>query len=351
MNDLAELLRELPDDYEASSKSSGALLRKRGVLSAGNLLLLCLFHLLNGCSLLEVGLISKLAKFGSMSDVAFMKRFEKCAEWFRQISERLIGAIQIKSQKPASLTDYRILAIDGSVVTEKGKSKREYMLHYALDVFSMGTAIYKITTQKTGESLLNFDLKPKDLAIVDRAYISRAGIEHCIKSGADCIIRYRKNSFKVYDSENNEVNLLKELAPLKHEEEKEFNVYMRNSKGAIVPIRMCAKKKDEEAVNDTEKRLKKQSIKQQCEMSDDTKAFNNYIVVVTTLPDTVTCHEVLETYRFRWQVEIYFKRLKSLLDFGQLPKRREESIIAWLNGKMMLALLIEKSIASKAFSP
>jgi IS4 transposase len=53
----------------------------------------------------------------------------------------------------------------------------------------------------------------------------------------------------------------------------------------------------------------------------------------------------------RWQVEIYFKRLKSILNFGELPKRRPGSVVAWLNGKLMVALLLEMIISKAAFPP
>jgi hypothetical protein len=79
--------------------------------------------------------------------------------------------------------------------------------------------------------------------------------------------------------------------------------------------------------------------------------FNEYVVVVTPLPDSVTADEVLETYRRRWQVGIRFKRLKSILDFGDLPKKNPAASEAWLNGKITAALLIEAFIAKASFSP
>jgi IS4 transposase len=79
--------------------------------------------------------------------------------------------------------------------------------------------------------------------------------------------------------------------------------------------------------------------------------FNEYVVVVTSLPDSVTAEEVLETYRWRRQVEIRFKRLKSILDFGDLPKKNPAASEAWLNGKITVALLIEAFIAKASFSP
>lgn len=61
--------------------------------------------------------------------------------------------------------------------------------------------------------------------------------------------------------------------------------------------------------------------------------------------------EILDLYRYRWQVELYFKRLKSILNYGELPKKSEKSIFAWLNGKLMVALLVESVIGSADFSP
>jgi IS4 transposase len=53
----------------------------------------------------------------------------------------------------------------------------------------------------------------------------------------------------------------------------------------------------------------------------------------------------------RWQVEIHFKRLKSILKIGELQKRRENNVIAWINGKLMIALLLEIALAKASFSP
>jgi hypothetical protein len=51
------------------------------------------------------------------------------------------------------------------------------------------------------------------------------------------------------------------------------------------------------------------------------------------------------------QVEIHFKRLKSIPDFGDLPKKNPAASEARLNGKILAALLIEAFIAKASFSP
>jgi IS4 transposase len=58
------------------------------------------------------------------------------------------------------------------------------------------------------------------------------------------------------------------------------------------------------------------------------------VVLTYRLHYSVATEEVLETYRWRWQAGIHFKRLKSILDFGDLPKKNPVASEAWLNGKI-----------------
>ena len=51
---------------------------------------------------------------------------------------------------------------------------------------------------------------------------------------------------------------------------------------------------------------------------------------------------VLECYRLRWQIELTFKRLKSIVQLGHLPKQNDHSSRAWLYGKLFVALLTQK---------
>jgi len=70
-----------------------------------------------------------------------------------------------------------------------------------------------------------------------------------------------------------------------------------------------------------------------------------YIFVFTTLGADVPATAILEIYRGRWQVELAFKRLKSLLALGHLKKVDPQGAKAWLQGKLLVAILIETLIA------
>jgi hypothetical protein len=174
---------------------------------------------------------------------------------------------------------------------------------------------------------------------------------HCTGSGADYIFRLRSRSFHIYDDQDAQVDLLSQFAGLHPGESKDIFGYARAADGVRVPIRVCVTRKTAEAIKATMKRLARKSSKNQKKASETTKQFNEYVVVATSLPLSVSAEEVMETYRLRWQVECYFKRLKSIMDFGEMPKKREDSILSWLNGKIMVALMIEILLSAKSFSP
>jgi len=67
------------------------------------------------------------------------------------------------------------------------------------------------------------------------------------------------------------------------------------------------------------------------------------VIVFTTDLSTPT-ETILEWYRVRWQIELTFKRLKSLAQLGHLPKYDAQGSRAWLYGKLFVALLTEKLV-------
>jgi len=121
----------------------------------------------------------------------------------------------------------------------------------------------------------------------------------------------------------------------------------------VIEGRICAVRKSEDAIRKAHRKCKKTSRKSGFKPQDTTLFINEFMIVFTTLPEKeFSLKKILELYRWRWQIELVFKRLKSLLQLGCLPKTTGHSAVAWLYGKMLLALLIEKiSIQGCAFSP
>jgi hypothetical protein len=350
MPTVAQLLPLLANDYEAKCLELKIIQRKREIQTPADLMLLCLFHLINGCSLIDISEIARLTNIADISDVGFMKRFAQSGEWFEWITGEIVTKQLANYTKPAFLEAYRPIAVDASDVVEKGRSGKTYRLHYAIDIFSLQSYLYKITKEEVGESLINFSFAKGDLVMGDRVYGTITGIEHCLKCGADYLLRLRTNCFNIFDFDGNRIEILSKIGHLNFEESTEFTGYIYYSKERIIPIRVCAKRKSEEACRKAKKQLERKASKKQQVFSDKAKKLNEYIIVATSLPSEVLCDDILETYRYRWQVENYFKRLKSIMNFGDLPKKNEKSSLAWLKGKLMIALLMETLISGSFFS-
>ena len=65
-----------------------------------------------------------------------------------------------------------------------------------------------------------------------------------------------------------------------------------------------------------------------------------FMIVVTSLPARgYKAKDILAVYRLRWQIELAFKRLKSLLHMDKLPTRTERTSRSWLYAHLIVALL------------
>ena len=209
---------------------------------------------------------------------------------------------------------------------------------------------FKITEQSTGETLKNFTINENDLIIGDRAYASLSGIEYCLDNGGNFILRIKNKAFNIYN-ENKEKIILTNWLKTVEKEVSEITVYFKDNNNNYRELRICAVKKTQEEILIEEKRLKRSDSKRQRKTSEETKFSHRYIFVITLLPKTISAEKILEFYRLRWQIELVFKRYKSILGMGSIPTKTKEASEVWLNGKMLIAILIEKYLGDIDFSP
>lgn len=347
--ELKDIMGMLPEGYKEACWETKAMSRKRGIQNEEALLTMCLYYAYNR-SLIEVQNYAKTFLSLNISDVGFMKRFIRCNDWIKWINTHMTKEEHQMYAKPSQLENYRVMAIDASDIVSRGAVKQTWRLHYAVNLFSMNSEMFQITPEKTGESLKNFALQPKDLVLGDRIYATITGIEYCLKSGADFVMRLRSKAFLLYDNDGNTVKL-SELLKSVAQESRDFRVFYRNSAQELKPLRLCAVQKTDQEKEFERKRTHRQESKKQKKLSEETKFTHNYFFVVTSLDETFSAEQILALYRLRWQVEMVFKRYKSILNMGSMPTKTAKSSEAWLNCKMLIALLIEKMLSTVDFPP
>ena len=148
------------------------------------------------------------------------------------------------------------------------------------------------------------------------------------------------------------MDLLSRLRALPLGQLGEWNAVFQH-KDKAYPVRICSIRKSREAAERAQRKVRE---KARCHGSKDVQPESlelaQYILVLTTLPARYSCREVLDLYRCRWQVELAFKRLKTLLNTGHIPKSSDGSARAWMQAKILCALLLERLLLeAEIFSP
>jgi hypothetical protein len=184
---------------------------------------------------------------------------------------------------------------------------------------------------------------PHELILADAGYCSIAGIEYVWQHGADALVRVNPQSFMAYSAHGRRFSLLPRLRTLsKVGQVGEWQVVLHGQASAFAG-RLCALRKSDCAVQQAHRRLLRNASKKQMINSPGTLELAKYVIVFTTRSSGSTA-DVLRSYRMRWQIEMAFKRLKSLAQLGHLPKHDDRSSRASLYGKLLVTLLAEKLI-------
>jgi hypothetical protein len=236
--------------------------------------------------------------------------------------------------------------VDGTIVREPGKTGSQWRILYSLQLPTLSCDFFEINGTVgvgTGESFRRVPIAPHELVVGDAGYWSTAGIEFVRSRGADVLVRVKPQIFVAYGLKGRRVVLLSRLRTLRQPGQiGEWKVVLRGE-AASIEGRVCAIRKSEHAIQQAHRRLQRNASKKQTTMGPDTLAYASYVIVFTTL-QTESAKEVLEYYRVRWQIELVFKRMKTLAGLGHLPKHDDRSSRAWLYGKLLVALLTQKLI-------
>lgn len=350
------LVTFLPEGWEDLGRQSGALRRTRGFLDAERLLRTLLLYLVEGRSLKETALRVKRAGLASVSSVAIWKRLKHSGEWFRLMNESLLMSWHRRESPRELASGRRVRLVDGTSVCEPGKTGSSWRIHYAVELSTLRCDCVGIFDKGSGETFKRFDVEKGDVLIGDRIYANRPGIAHVLCKGGDVVVRMPYSNVPLADKKGKPIRLLPHLRRLRTCQTREWSWFMpaQSKGGQPVPVRVCAIKKSAAATEQARKKMRRKAqTNGTFTPSPESLEAAAYFFVLTTLSKAeASTQQVLELYRGRWQIELVFKRLKSILGLGHLPKQEPDGARAWLQGKLFVATLVETLIAAgEAFSP
>jgi hypothetical protein len=340
----------LPADWRSSARELGALTRARGVKDEEVLLQLLMMHTAGGLSLKQTSMRAAELGIAEISSVALFKRL-RCAEpWLRHLSAQMVQGMAAKMKElPQSGRRWRIM--DATDIVEPGRTGSHWNLHYSLRLPELACDHFEVSDQQGGESFVRLPVKPADVVIADRGYAHRRGIAYLLDAKADVLVRVRFRN-ALFDENEDPLPLLEKLRGLKQSRCGEWSVsFVWENKR--YKARLCAVRKSALHAAQARKKALNKSRRKGQQIKPLTLELADYVLILTTLPKTdYSTKEILEIYRCRWQVELAFKRLKGLLAIGYVPKTDPDSARAWMQGKVLAALLIDKILRQgRFFSP
>lgn len=327
----------LPNDWEASARQCGALRRCRNVDSAETLLRLIFLHVAGGLSLRQTVARAKVFGWATLSDVALLKRLRASANWLESLCWGLWSAWDWPEGLTAQARRWRI--VDATTVQEPGATGIDWRVHYVVQLPSLACDFVSVTSVRGGETLCRIPVRAGDVLLADRGYSHRAGVAWVLAQGGDVIVRHQGANFPLLDRKGKDFELLPALRSLRQHEPGNWPVRFEHE-GCAWNVWLHAVRKSVAAAQQAKEELRKERGQG---LQAETLELAEYVVVLTSLnPQAVPARQVLALYRGRWQIELVFKRLKSLLGVGELAKYDPDSAKAWLQAKLLTALLLER---------
>jgi hypothetical protein len=338
----------LADDWREQARRTGALVRARGIADADRLLQLILMHTATGLSLRQTVVRAREQSIADISDVALLKRLRSSETWLRYLTSHLTEINQIGIVKKLC-PQRRIRVVDATTVQEQGGAGTDWRVHYTLSLPDLSCDFFELTDEKGGETYRRIPVKPGDLLLADRGYSNAAGVRAVVEADGDVLVRWNSFSFPLETMSAKPFEALKELNKLPKRGCREWKVSF-TQEGKRYSGRLCAIRKGAVATARAQKKMRREARKKQKQVSEEALKLAEFILIFTTVSQRVlSTEQVLELYRVRWQIELRFKHLKSLLGLGCLPKYDERSCRAWIQAKLLCALLIERLMREAKF--
>ena len=337
----------LPKGWKEMARSTGALRRARDIPDAESLLRLLLLHVANGYSLAETA--ARAGQLGmELSAVAVFKRLRASEEWLRWLAEQQRG----KQRLAVESQGRPVRAVDATTVSEPGSTGTDWRVHYVVNLANLQCDFFELTGVDGGETLRRIPVRAGDIMMGDRIYATPVGVAHVKAAQADIVVRLNRQSLPVFDAGENQLNVLRLFRKMRVGQIQEWATQVKHPGGGWVSGRLIALKRSAEATRLARRRLEINASKKQKKVSPASWAAAQYFFVWTTLANSFPAPTVLELYRLRWQIELAFKRMKSIMGLGHLPKKDPASARAWLHGKIFASLLVERMVeAAETFSP
>jgi hypothetical protein len=351
---------KLPANWRELAREHGVLIEDRRrtdesgsgwkIRDPAALLRMILHHATSGASLRTTVALAAALGLAEISGAAFHKWMRKCGGWLAAlVAEMTSSRSTFRLERWAG---YEVIAADATTAQMPGAKGTTAYVHYALRLFDLCSVGIKVSSNKVGESLRNFVMKAGQLWIADRGYCNANSVAHAASAKAVVLIRFAFGPLPLFDAAGAKLDLRKKVLAIRRPGAiVEWPVCLHPRSGEPIVGRLIARRLTDAQAQKARDRLAREHGRSH--VTREMLAFSNFVLLFTTVPkDRLSASLLTELYTLRWQVELEFKRDKSIAGLDTLPNRLDETIHSWICAKM-LALELSRRLAepSEPFPP
>ena len=315
----------------------------RYLTSGSDLLRLVLAYSVCDWPLRMVGAWATVKGLGQLSDVAVLRRLRNS----RLFLERIIEYWLARRQSELAGRPIRLQLRDASIVSRPGSRGTDWRHHVEFDLGAVCVTGIELTDSSGGETLQRIPVQENDIVVGDRIYAQRNGLGMVAAQKGYFITRNIWQNLPLETEDGQKINLIEWLRT-QSQYPCEQSAWITTPEGRF-EVRLIAQRLPDEEAEEARRRARQASRKKGHTPAKETLFAAGYILLVTNLPAAEwPTEQVLELYRLRWQIELLFKRLKSILNPDNL--RAKDPVLAqvYLLGKLVGALLIDEWTISLA---
>jgi hypothetical protein len=341
------LCQYLPEDLSEFAKSTGTVKRWRNVKNGEELLRIILAYAMEDLSLRSTAAWSSQGAL-ELKDTSVLHRLRQAPPLLERVLAHLLTQ-RLRGEAAPGPT-FRIN--DATVLSIPGSEGIDWRLHAVYDPAQCCLRRVEITDHRGGERLDRDRPQPGDVVCGDRGLAHARGIHAVTAAGAHVLLRMHWQNIRLHDAHGQAVDLDQTLKRADLGDAGTI-VYVPFEKNRPVPARLLIRPLPTEAANRNRQRLRRNAAKKGRTPSLTALRLAGYFCMLTTLPESLaSAAVVLELYRVRWQIELFFKRCKGLLHFDRLrafdPSLVRTYCLAKLIEVALIQCLHEEAVA---FSP
>jgi hypothetical protein len=331
-------------DLRATAKASGALVRARGVRDAPSLLRLALAYAVNRMSLRVTAAWAEANGVATLCDVSLLDRLRNAAGWLEQIWQSLLQQRVEAAALPK--LDRVVRLVDATTVSRPRSAGTEWRLHMEYRPLDGCFGAVMLSDGRESEGFHHFGFRPGELAVGDRGYAKAKGLAQVVADGADFLVRIGWRSLVLLKADGQPLDMLALLRSLPTDRVSQIPVQVARGAKQRQPLfqaRLILAPLPADKAERSRTRAVRKAKRQGRTILAQGSIAARWMILLTSLPaDLATAEQLVALYRLRWQIELAFKRLKSLLHIDELTAKDPDLARCWLGANLIAALLIDR---------